>query len=210
MKKGVIGEIYRWMHQDNQYGKIVNFKDKNYVLTVTGRYRNEERLIGSKYYSLFDENYKDIGSMQVILKTNNDEYINYMKQSCFKVTPKYCFELISIDIEEQYQNNGIGSFLLNFAIEDIEKFNKSVNMQLPLLIKRLTTDQNINFYKKWQAEYNSKFSSDNVGQYCPLIIKLPQIKEEYKTKKICPIKVIESELNCDNSLNKDFLCEKED
>lgn len=215
MKEGILDVLDRWSKSTDEVSKLVNFRGKNYILNSRKKLIYGDEREGDIYnhgylfLNLYDDK-KFVGSAEILLNTYRQYNIENMKICGYYHIPKCAFQLMYIDLKEEYQDIGLGSFLLNCGIKEIEKFNKEHNYDLPLLINRLTNEKNIRFYYKWKAEYNKPGLDDELGKTVQMIIVNPKIQEKYNGEKICVKKLIKSQLDGQKDINQDFSCERDD
>lgn len=183
--------------------RVVNFKNTNYFLKINSISYRTGLTRQYKHYRLYNAGLFQIANMIVALKDYPKKAVERYKEKGYINFYEKMYELDSIEIEEEFQNQEIGSFLLNLVMIEIEKSG------LPLRITRLTTKQNKRFYEKWGGEHNRLYDSDEDNELCELIVKSPRPNERYIMKKICPKKIIKGQLE-DKTLFEDFSCENDE
>lgn len=111
----------------------------------------EDKLISTKNYAIFDEKDNVIACLTLM----KAEWKNGL-----------IWRLRAMAVDEEFQGNGLGSELLEFALEDLEKSN---NMDSIWLHARTTSQ---NFYKKFDFEVASEvFNFGNAGPSVKMLKK---------------------------------------
>ena len=161
---------------------VVSYKDDILIIVEKDRY-DIINFSGEKDFYLFDCNLKNIGHLNFILQHLNGKQIKERKDNGWLDVPEYFVILNEINIKDNYRDNHLGNFLLNYGIKDLMELSKWVNKELPITFIRINTPVTRLFYKKWGAEYNEGRTGSKRG-FSYMIIKSPKPKEEYEGKVI--------------------------
>ena len=138
----------------------------------------------AKDFYLFDENGKQIGYLYLCQLTMSEQEQEWEKLDGVEVAPERFFLLNDIEINHDLRRNHLGSFLLNWALKNIEKMNAETGKNIPLLFIRHNSTETIPFYTKerWGVELNQKVEDNRLGSSCYMIIKEVKSKDQFEGK----------------------------
>ncbi len=155
-------------------------ESRKVMILIDGKYyrlevlRNED-YHGKKHNKRFDGvelNYKvfvedkktTIAKVHLYLTTNNNNYDEHdiMQLMGHKEVPPDFFELKAIVVDENYR--GIGTMLLNYVMNDIQKFNKLQGKNIKVLLQRINSEITIPFYYKFGAKDNHAIDLNEISE----------------------------------------------
>ncbi len=165
--------------------KIMVLIDGNYyrleIVKVIARAYNSQKSNEFKHLNVYYFLYREQDNIDFPIASANlllcNENSNYSFNFGFKERPKEYFELESIKTEEKFRNLKLGTPLLSYIMNDVEKFNKLYEKDLKILIMRMKTKITEPFYKKFGARNNSTVNPENsVFEY--MIVDKPKVVGE--------------------------------
>ncbi len=145
----------------NKYIYLVRFgtpyeflggKKLNYSLYL------DKTCLGSATFSYVSDN-------TIFAETANNMFKDGCIEGRIKNLPEKFFNLNHININKDYQNRKFGSILLNYALKELNKINKHLNQNLPLVFLQATDYNGVCFYNKFHAE-NITFNSYSDSLFC--------------------------------------------
>lgn len=164
-----------------QFGEKVSafeFGGQEYFVAECGKLIFGQR--SQKDFNLFDKDGKQVGHLYLGLLALSKPEQEFEKLDGVVEVPECFFFLNSIEISDvRLQGNGLGSFLLNYGLKDVEAICKDNGKDLPILFYRDNTHSSIPFYEKWGAQSNQQIEDNKIGSGCYMIMKSPKHQDKY-------------------------------
>lgn len=168
----------------NYCGKVfvIEYDNEIYYLGEIGYLYANKNLKSVKFYLLFDED-KCIGK-SIIKPTyaSGAEICNAIENQGIKIAPQFFAKLTTIEIDKEYRGKHLGDLMMNWLTKDMQKLAKDLGEDVPILFNKANGAVADNFYKKWGAVVNSEEPSNKVGEFCPMIIKVPKENADITAK----------------------------